>query len=81
VCAASSITARAVATGDLPDPLHPAGEAAVVDRDDRPRPGRDPFLDPLGVEVHRVGLDVDEDRDGPAQDDVRETVQTKYARS
>ena len=63
---------EAVLLRDLPDPLHPARQAAVVDRDDRLRPRRDPLLDPLGVEVHRVGLDVDEDRDGPSEDDVRD---------
>ena len=43
-----------------------------MDRHDRFRPGRDPFLDPIRVEVHRVGLDVDEERHGAAEDDVRD---------
>ena len=53
---------QAVTVGDGHDRLDVGRQAEQVDRADRSRPGRDRRLDPAGVDVVRVGLDVDEDR-------------------
>src|SRR5262245_57386105 len=58
-----------VAPGDGLDPAHVAGETVVVHGHDGARPRRDGPLDPRRVEVQRVAVDVDEDRNGAHQDD------------
>jgi len=59
--------------GELDDRLHPAGMAAVVEHDDRPRRRRDRSLDVLDVQIQVVrALDVAEDgRRADVDDGVR----------
>ena len=60
---------QVVAPGDLEDRVHVAAHAGVVDRHDRPGPGRDGRLDHRLVDVQRVGPDVHEDGRGAPEDE------------
>ena len=55
--------------GDLLDRTHLGGLAVEMHRNDRPGSRRDRRLDPPGVDVVGVGLDIDEDRPGTGPPD------------
>ena len=60
---------QAVPVGDGRDRVHVGRQAEQVDRADRAGPRRDRRLDPRGVDVVGVGLDVDEDGRRPGGQD------------